>query len=300
MPSEDPLPAGDSPVPPDVSGALSPKDRLRLREVAERIAALQLDPSANIRQLLQTTAGRPPSKSLARDLRSLRALTTRAFDRRPAEVQDLPLVQVLMRLEAAGILHLEVAESSAPEVLKLLGYAKDPALEPTLPPSSGFTTVAELLGILRRGALPASLRVGASSKNVATRNLKAFYVLRQRAKDQGQADLTVELLEKWIRQVLTAEDCNVSKVRVLNMDTREFSDALDDGGKPATKPQAGGPWSTADSPTRWAKQFKISPRTFKRRVKDGEIRAKRLSDRLYQIHLDDLPKQDEAKGSGHN
>lgn len=64
-------------------------------------------------------------------------------------------------------------------------------------------------------------------------------------------------------------------------------------------PQDDGPWSTADSPARWAKQFKVSPRTFKRRVKDGKIRAKILSDRLYQINLDDLPNQDKAGESGH-
>jgi hypothetical protein len=60
-----------------------------------------------------------------------------------------------------------------------------------------------------------------------------------------------------------------------------------------------GLFSTADSPTRWAKQFKISPKTFKRRVRDGKIRAKSLSDRLYQVHLDDLPKQEKANESGH-
>jgi hypothetical protein len=60
-----------------------------------------------------------------------------------------------------------------------------------------------------------------------------------------------------------------------------------------------GPWSTANTPTQWAKQFKICARTFKRRVKDGKIRAKVLSDRLYQVHLDDMPKQDASKGPGH-
>ncbi len=61
----------------------------------------------------------------------------------------------------------------------------------------------------------------------------------------------------------------------------------------------GGPWSTADTPARWAKLFKVSVRTFKRRTADGKIRAKHLSDRLYQVHLDDLPKQGAAKESGH-
>jgi hypothetical protein len=75
--------------------------------------------------------------------------------------------------------------------------------------------------------------------------------------------------------------------------------ANDKADKPAAGPQDGGPWSVADSPTRWAKLFKISPKTFKRRVKDGKIRAKRLSDRLYQVHLGDLPKQEKAHESGH-
>jgi hypothetical protein len=49
-------------------------------------------------------------------------------------------------------------------------------------------------------------------------------------------------------------------------------------------------WSKADSPAKWAKRFGLSTKTFTKRVKDGTIRAKQLSDRLYQIALSDLPK----------
>ena len=59
-----------------------------------------------------------------------------------------------------------------------------------------------------------------------------------------------------------------------------------------------GPWSTPDTPARWAKRFKVSPRTFKRHVAGGKIRAKPLSDRSYQIHLDDLPKDPPAPVAG--
>jgi hypothetical protein len=83
---------------------------------------------------------------------------------------------------------------------------------------------------------------------------------------------------------------------VRRMTFAEFNAALDEA---MSKDEGGGPWSTADNPTRWAKQFKISPRTFKRHVKDGKIRAKMLSDRLYQVHLDDLPNQEKARESGH-
>lgn len=48
-------------------------------------------------------------------------------------------------------------------------------------------------------------------------------------------------------------------------------------------------WSAADTPKRWAKQYGFSERTLKRRFKDGKIRCKMLSDRRYQIHIDDLP-----------
>jgi hypothetical protein len=62
-------------------------------------------------------------------------------------------------------------------------------------------------------------------------------------------------------------------------------------------PEAGGPWSPADSPRRWGKLFGFSGKTFVRRVDDGTIRAKKLSNRSYQVHLSDLPeaKADPAK-----
>ncbi len=50
-----------------------------------------------------------------------------------------------------------------------------------------------------------------------------------------------------------------------------------------------GPWSEPDTPKRWAIVFKVKPPTFKRWVKAGKVRAKVLSDRSYQVHLEDLP-----------
>jgi hypothetical protein len=49
-------------------------------------------------------------------------------------------------------------------------------------------------------------------------------------------------------------------------------------------------WSTPDSPTRLAKKFNFSRDTLMRRFKDGTIRHKKLSNKLYQIHIGDLPK----------
>lgn len=48
-------------------------------------------------------------------------------------------------------------------------------------------------------------------------------------------------------------------------------------------------WSEADSPSKWAKRFGVSLRTFIRRVEDKTIRVKKLSDRLYQVAIPDLP-----------
>jgi hypothetical protein len=60
-----------------------------------------------------------------------------------------------------------------------------------------------------------------------------------------------------------------------------------------------GPWSKADTPTRWAKLFGVSAQTFKRWVKAGKIRVKELSDRSYQVHLEDLPQPKPAQASNH-
>lgn len=50
-----------------------------------------------------------------------------------------------------------------------------------------------------------------------------------------------------------------------------------------------GPWSPPDTPTRWAKQFNLSWDTLKKRFEDGAIRAKKLSSKSYQVHINDLP-----------
>jgi hypothetical protein len=60
----------------------------------------------------------------------------------------------------------------------------------------------------------------------------------------------------------------------------------------ATPPAADdGPWSKPDTPSRWARVFKVSSRTFIRWVKAERIHAKKLSDRSYQVRLTDLPEQ---------
>lgn len=92
-----------------------------------------------------------------------------------------------------------------------------------------ITTVGNLLALLKRGGLSGIVQVGATSKNVAGRNWKAFRGLRQRAKGR----LTADVLERWILQVVNAADSNVSYARVLSHDLREFSDALDEAVKPA-------------------------------------------------------------------
>jgi hypothetical protein len=92
----------------------------------------------------------------------------------------------------------------------------------SMPPD--ITIIGKLLACLKRGELHGEVKVGTASKNVATRNLNALRALRQRAKGH----LTAELLERWIRQVLDADDCNISLAGVLNMDLRGFIDALDE------------------------------------------------------------------------
>ncbi|MBN2579533.1 MAG: hypothetical protein JXB10_11135 [Pirellulales bacterium] len=62
--------------------------------------------------------------------------------------------------------------------------------------------------------------------------------------------------------------------------------------RPEADNQQDGPWSEPDTPKRWATKFKISATTFKRWVKSGKIRAKPLSDRSYQVCLEDLPQSE--------
>ena len=63
------------------------------------------------------------------------------------------------------------------------------------------------------------------------------------------------------------------------------------GGPLATDDEQGGPWSQADAPKCWGKVFGFSAATFIRRVKAGTIRAKKLSDKSYQVHLGDIPQK---------
>lgn len=104
-----------------------------------------------------------------------------------------------------------------------------------------------------------------------------------------------EAMRKLIARVALAK--RVDQREIVNMPLARFVEAART--KAARGAQQDGPFSAADSPTRWAKLYKISAKTFKRRVRDGKIRAKILSDRLYQVRLDDLPKQEKANESGH-
>ncbi len=63
----------------------------------------------------------------------------------------------------------------------------------------------------------------------------------------------------------------------------------------------GDPWSTPDTPTRWAAKFGVNRRTFTRwaNAKDAKIRVKKLTDRTYQVRLSDLPQPSAAPASGH-
>jgi hypothetical protein len=54
-------------------------------------------------------------------------------------------------------------------------------------------------------------------------------------------------------------------------------------------------WTTADSPSRWAKMFNVSPSTFKRWLDDGGIRHIKRSAKSYQIAIADLPAKYQAK-----
>ncbi|MDP7304399.1 MAG: hypothetical protein QGG09_14935, partial [Pirellulaceae bacterium] len=51
-----------------------------------------------------------------------------------------------------------------------------------------------------------------------------------------------------------------------------------------------GKLSTPMSPDEASKLFKCGPRAFVKHVESGVIRAKKLSSKSYQVHIDDLPK----------
>jgi hypothetical protein len=62
------------------------------------------------------------------------------------------------------------------------------------------------------------------------------------------------------------------------------------GWKSKDTANAQGCWSEPDSPKRWAKVFNMHPDTLKSRIREGKIRAMKLSTKSYRIHTDDLPK----------
>lgn len=49
-------------------------------------------------------------------------------------------------------------------------------------------------------------------------------------------------------------------------------------------------WSSPRSPAEWAKAFRVSWDTLKKRFDDGSIRATKLTTKSYRVHVDDLPK----------
>lgn len=66
--------------------------------------------------------------------------------------------------------------------------------------------------------------------------------------------------------------------------------AIGAAGEPAGD-QVDGKWSAPESPAQWAKRFNCSVDTLTRRlVKRGKIRVNVLTSKLWQVHLDDLPK----------
>lgn len=87
-----------------------------------------------------------------------------------------------------------------------------------------ITIVADLLESLRSAPLTGLVRVGATSKNKATRNIKALFDLRRRA----DGDLTAEKFHQWIVDFVNDDRMNASYAGVLSWDLRTFSDALDE------------------------------------------------------------------------
>jgi hypothetical protein len=56
-------------------------------------------------------------------------------------------------------------------------------------------------------------------------------------------------------------------------------------------------WSCPDSPSRWAKLFGVSTRTFIRYCQTNKIRHRKISAKIYQIQINDLPvtKREESR-----
>jgi len=72
--------------------------------------------------------------------------------------------------------------------------------------------------------------------------------------------------------------------------TEDWQQAMDALRATAEVTEPAGPWSEPDGPSQWARRFRYSVDTLKRRVNKGAIRIKVLSSKSWQIHVDDLPK----------
>lgn len=97
--------------------------------------------------------------------------------------------------------------------------------------------------------------------------------------------------EAGLRRAVAAVALHSGKTQndAMRLPLPAFLELLEDASQSDRERATDGPWSPPDSPGRWAKLFKVNPRTFKRHVAAGKIRGKRLSDRLYQVHVGDLP-----------
>lgn len=86
-------------------------------------------------------------------------------------------------------------------------------------------------------------------------------------------------VEHWrLRAADYAEVCNKVAEMIEGRDPQE----CDDGEK----------LSTPQSPADWARLFKCGSKTFTRWVREKRIRAKKLTTKSYQVHVDDIPKID--------
>ena len=103
-------------------------------------------------------------------------------------------------------------------------------------------------------------------------------------------DLLVALMR--IKQPHPKGPVNPLEIRSCCTDIRrhfEGANAMPPGTHQQAETGGSGPWSRPNTPSEWARMFGCSRATFQRRVKDGTIRAKKLSCRSYQVHLNDVP-----------
>ena len=89
---------------------------------------------------------------------------------------------------------------------------------------------------------------------------------------------------------LTEEDAAITCAKLAEVIRGAVMRQSERRGATPSEPQ-GCTWSKPDSPSRWAKVFKVSPATFIRYVTNGTIHAQKLSSKSYQVALPDIPEQ---------